>query len=583
MAKASAPISTRLVATINARYYPVEGIADAYCLDGKFPSKRELRSVNTTLDRDSKGSFVALFGYSSDGRSQASAWQEPLKRLAEQVNSDSGDIDNDINDLAETAMDVTGRIRLADDASREPYFSGVIIRDGEMAAVTVGDSLAFVYRHEALYPLTSSTKKLEPTDLYGDRVEGFEDFIAGEAGTIRYSNIAQIEQGDRLILCNSEVFDTVGQAQMMRHLEEAEDSLDAAGLLLTAAASQMPGTPMQVAVADVISVREDEPAAARFSLGRFATQAMEPVVIEPVEESPDMDFARTQRYQKQDMVDMMKATPASEKPKSFGDEWARDYADESEEKSPFAYSKPADPISSDEESLFAPYRGFGESSESVPNLLFDDDDGYADYKQESEPSGHLPVFAYNSEAQRRRKAQYDDYRQHEAWDAGDELDDESVYDPYSDDEYDDLGYERRPRASDRTRRIAFYIILIAIIIVSIVALIKLLAGGGSDKPSDDTTTSTTQTEPVIVPEVTTTTVPPSETTTTAPDTSGDTIYTVQKGDSLWSISMKFYEKGLSQKGLDKLARYNGLSGPNEPLQVGQEIKLPPIETLRAMD
>ncbi len=584
MAKASAPISARLVATINARYYPVEGIADAYCLDGKFPSKRELRSVNTTLDRDSKGSFFALFGYSSDGRSQAAAWQEPLKRLAEQVNSDSGDIDNDINDLAETAMDVTGRIRLPDDASREPYFSGVIIRDGEMAAVTVGDSLAFVYRHEALYPLTSSLIQLESTDLYGDRVEGFEDFIAGEAGTIRYSNIAQIEQGDRLILCNSEVFNTVGQAQMMRNLEEAEDSLDAAGLLLTAAASQMPGTPMQVAVADVVSVREDEAPASRFSLGRFATQAMEPVVVEPVEDSPDMDFARTQRYQKQDMVDMMKATPVPEKPTSIGDEWARDYAADSEKKSAFAYKEPSESISSsDEDSIFAPYRGFGDRTKSAPSREIDDG-GYADYKEESEPSGHLPVFAYNSEAQKRRKAQYDDYRQHEAWDAGEELDDESAYDPYSDDDYDDLGYERRPRTSDRTRRIAFYIILIAIIIVSIVALIKLLAGGGSTKPSDETTTSTTQSAPIVIPDETTTTTPTAETTTTtSADASGDTIYTVKKGDSLWSISMSFYERGLSQKGLDKLARYNGLSGPNAPLQVGQEIKLPPIEKLRAMD
>jgi len=74
-------------------------------------------------------------------------------------------------------------------------FPALIIRDGEMAAVTIGESMAFVYRHEALYPLTGSLKDLEPTDLYGDHVEGFNDFIAGEAGTIRYSNIAQIGAG----------------------------------------------------------------------------------------------------------------------------------------------------------------------------------------------------------------------------------------------------------------------------------------------------------------------------------------------------------------------------------------------------
>ncbi len=587
MAKASAPISARLVATINARYYPVEGIADAYCLDGKFPNKRELRSVNTTLDREAKGTFVALFGYSSDGRSQATAWQEPLKRLAEQVNSDRGDIDNDINDLAETAMEVTGRIRLADDAAREPYFSGVIIRDGEMAAVTVGDSLALVYRHEALYPLTSSLKQLEPTDLYGDRVEGFEDFIAGEAGTIRYSNIAQVEQGDRLVLCNSEVFETIGQSQMMRHLEEAEDSQDAAGLLLTAAASQMPGTPMQVAVADVVAVKEDEPSSTRFSLGRFATQAMEPVVVEPVQESSEPDFARTQRYQKQDMVDMMKAVPAAEKQASFGDDWGEELPVKPERKSPFFFDDSKDTPTADAGPLFPSYRGRAGDPDSVRSRPFDDDDMYTDYDEKSDTPSHLPVFAYNSEAQKRRKDQtsYDDYGKAGAWDASVEYDDERAYDPYSDDEYDELGYDRKPHASTRTRRIAFYIIFIVIIIVSIIALINLLTGGGSKKPSDETTTSTITSAPIVIPEITTTTTPPSEPaeSTTTEDTSGDTIYTVKSGDSLWSIAMNFYPKGLSEKGLEKLARYNGMKGSSPTVYVGQKIKLPPIEVLRAMD
>lgn len=584
MAKASGPISARLVATINARYYPVEGIADSYCLDGKFPSKRELRSVNTTLDRESKGSFIALFGYSSDGRSQTSAWREPLKRLAEQVNFDRGDIDNDINDLAETAMDVTGRIRLGEDATREPYFSGVIIRDGEMAAVTIGESMAFVYRHEALYPLTGSLKDLEPTDLYGDHVEGFNDFIAGEAGTIRYSNIAQIEQGDRLVLCNSEVFDTVGQSQMMRHLEDAEDSLDAAGLLLTAAASQMPGTPMQVAVVDVVSFKEDETAATRFSLGRFATQAMEPVV-DPVHESKDVDFDRTQRYKKQDMVDMMKEPPAAEKSASFEDEWSEESSIEAERKSPFLFDPPADSAISEESPLFPKYPGLDERQEIASRHQFDDDDDYSDYDEESAPPSHLPVFAYNQEAQRRRKAQsrYDDYGQSDAWDTGGDIDDERAYDPYSDDDYDELGYDRKPHTSTRTRRIAFYAIFIVIIVVSIIALINLLKGGGSSKPSE--TTTTTQTDPIVIPSVTTTTTPFVEpTTTTTTGTLSDTIYIVKANDTLWSIASNFYGSGtLSQKGLDKLARYNGMSSSSQHIYKGQELKLPPIETLRAMD
>ncbi len=586
MAKASAPISARLVATINARYYPVEGVADAYCLNGRFPSKRELRAVNTTLDRESRGFLVSLFGYPSDGRAQSSVWQEPLYRLAEQVESEKGDIDNDINDLAETAMDVTGRIRLGDEVSREPYFSGVIVREGEMAAVTVGDSLAFVYRHEALYPLTSSLVSYEPIDLFGDPVEGFEDFIAGEAGTIRYSNIAQLEQGDWLILCNSEVFNVIGQSQLMRYLEDAEDSMDAAGLILTAAASQMPGTPMQVAVIEVVSIKSEEQTASRFSLGRFATQAMEPVV-EPAQESADVDFARTQRYQRQDMVDMMKPSPEPiESP--YDANWKREVSDEQDDVKPFYFDRPTAPSDDVDDSLFAPYREFDEKSESVETDRFYEEDDRVD-RQPLSAQDELPVFAYNSEAQRRRQSQasYKDFDRQDVWDTGDDIvEDDRDFDPYGEYDYDDDQYERKPqRSSDRTRRIVFYVILITIIIVCIVALIKLLAGGGKTPTPDQsstTTTTTTQSVPAVDPIDTTPPTPaPEDTSTTTPaDTSSDTIYTVKEGDSLWSICSKHYGR-VSEKLCDKLAKYNGMRDMNQNIFLGQELKLPPLDTLLA--
>ncbi|NLA95983.1 MAG: hypothetical protein GX838_03970 [Clostridiaceae bacterium] len=112
MAKAPAPTTTRLFTTVNARYYPVEGVADAYCLDGRFPGKRELRAVNNTIDREARGFLVSVFAYPSDTRSRQLTWQEPLRRLADQVMSETGDIDTDINDLAETALDVTGGLKL---------------------------------------------------------------------------------------------------------------------------------------------------------------------------------------------------------------------------------------------------------------------------------------------------------------------------------------------------------------------------------------------------------------------------------------------------------------------------------------
>ena len=310
MAKAPAPTKTRLLTTVNARYYPVEGVADAYCLDGKFPGKRELRAANMTLDREGRGFLISVFAYPSDARDRLSAWQEPLKKLSDQVYSDAGDIDSDINDLAEAALDVTGGLKLGDDLARPPYFAGVIVRDGELAAVTVGEGLAFIYRQEVLYPLTGHSKDLESIDLYGDPVEGVEDFIAGEAGAIRYSNIAQVEAGDLFLLCNGDLFDVIGQREIMRLLADAEDQMDAAGLILTAAASQMPGTPIQLAVSQVQALKADEPAS-KFSLGRFATQAMEPVVL-PDKGPEDPGLARTQRYVRQDMLDRGRRDAARE-------------------------------------------------------------------------------------------------------------------------------------------------------------------------------------------------------------------------------------------------------------------------------
>lgn len=557
MAKAPAPTTTRLMTTVNARYYPVEGVADAYCLDGRFPGKRELRAVNNTVDREGRGFLVSVFAHPSDIR-RPEAWQEPLKRLAGQVGSDRGDIDTDINDLAEAALDVTGGLKLSDETAREPYFAGVIVRDGEMAAVTVGDGLAFIYRQEVLYPLTGSSKKLDPTDLYGEVVEGIQDFIAGEAGAIRYSNIAQVEKGDLIILCNGELFDVIGQKEIMRLLADSEDQLDAAGLLLTAAASQMPGTPIQVAVSKIEDLSTAEQAT-KFSLGRFATQAMEPVVLPEASEA-DSPLARTQRYERQDMVDRIRREVPPEAP--------------AERIKPVDWSMPPLPVSEATEPF-----------ETVVPRMDDRDDYYEDLSGPA-PETDFPGFAYTPAAQKRsrERAQYKEYDERDRWDTGDELDDRQggygVYDDYEDDydDYDD-GYRRRPRqSSDRTRRIVFYAVLITIILVCIIALVQLLSGGKNPVETDPV--ETTAPAPVVVPSdpdpvETTAPAETTEPTTSAPDVT-DRIHVVVTGDTWWGICMRYYDRA-SESLCEQLAAYNEMSVNN--LFVGNEIAIPPLSEL----
>ncbi len=570
MAKAPAPTKTRLLTTVNARYYPVEGVADAYCLDGKFPGKRELRAANMTLDREGRGFLISVFAYPSDARDRLSAWQEPLKKLSDQVYSDAGDIDSDINDLAEAALDVTGGLKLGDDLARPPYFAGVIVRDGELAAVTVGEGLAFIYRQEVLYPLTGLSKDLESIDLYGDPVEGVEDFIAGEAGAIRYSNIAQVEEGDLFLLCNGDLFDVIGQREIMRLLADAEDQMDAAGLILTAAASQMPGTPIQLAVSQVQALKTDEPAA-KFSLGRFATQAMEPVVL-PEKAPQDPGLARTQRYERQDMMDRGRRDAPREEEDLGLPAWDLPPLPVSEATEPFEAVVPhIDPDAYD------PF----EEPAARPGRFKDDD--YFSQPPPSESEDQLPVFAYSTAAQKRSRQQmpaYDDYASADGlWETGDDLDSgRQDYDLYGDyDDYEDeRPYGRRPqRGSDRTRRIVFYAILITIIVICVIALVKLIFGGKkppveTDPPVSESLVVPTDPPPPTTPP-TTTEPEPTETETL------DKIHVVVANDTWWGICMRYYDRA-SETLCEKLAEYNGMSVNN--LFVGNEIAIPPLSELQ---
>ena len=56
-----------------------------------------------------------------------------------------------------------------------------------------------------------------------------------------------------------------------------------------------------------------------------------------------------------------------------------------------------------------------------------------------------------------------------------------------------------------------------------------------------------------------------------PADNGETVYVVQKGDSLWKISQQY--EGISD---DEIAAYNGID-KKEVLQIGQEIKIPPAD------
>ena len=291
MAKNSRYASARLTTTVNARYVPDEQIKDAFYLDGRFPGLNEKRAAENTLDRDDRGFLFALFAYPAErGENAAEAdFVRSVRQLNDQVKEGNKSIDIQINDLADASVEVCGKATLPQAGMRQAYFAGIIVKEAEIAAVTTAAGCAFLYRGDVLYPLTASDFKLEPYDLNGNPIERLNEYSAGVAGTIRYSNITPIKQNDCLILCNKEVAETLGQREMLRILDDAQDQKDAAADMITAAAAKQPGTTMQVMISFVEYIEAAEKTgrlSGLFPGGQSAPQTQENFYRENSRENP---------------------------------------------------------------------------------------------------------------------------------------------------------------------------------------------------------------------------------------------------------------------------------------------------------
>lgn len=257
MAKSTKAAITRIATTVTARYFPTSGATDGFYLDGRRSGRREHRAADITLDREERGFFYAVYAHlAGDNQEDVTNSQvrKPLDKIMNEVRQPGHNIDTEINELAECAVSVVGRIALKHDGMRQPYFAGILVRDAEMAAVTMGGGCAYLYRGDVLYPLTADDYPLEAIDFAGKPVTGLDVYCAGVAGTVRYSNIAQLQLDDCLIVCNRDIMEALGQREVLRMLYEAEDQADAAGMIMTAAAAKLPGTPMQFMIGFVENI-----------------------------------------------------------------------------------------------------------------------------------------------------------------------------------------------------------------------------------------------------------------------------------------------------------------------------------------
>lgn len=252
---------TRLATTVTARYYPAPDLIDAFFMDGRLSGKREARSADITLDKEERGFMFSVFSHAvTPGRDPAAPppFEPPLRKFLDEIKLGKRALDDQIGEFVNTSVAVTGRMRLSAENVRTPFFAGIMIKDSEAFAITMGRGLAFLYRDDTLFPLTATDIAIEPVNTERQQVDNFYNYCASKTATALYSNIAQLRMDDCFILCNREVYDALGQQEILRILYDAEDQSDAASMVITEAAAKLPGVPLQFMIAFVESVAAQE-------------------------------------------------------------------------------------------------------------------------------------------------------------------------------------------------------------------------------------------------------------------------------------------------------------------------------------
>lgn len=252
---------TRLASTLTAKYYPSPSLTDAFYMDGRLCGKREIRQADITTDKDERGFLFSIFTHPAVKGVEPGTlppYEPQLRDLCNNVKFGYKDIDSLIEKFMTCAVDITGMMKLSDGESRTPYFSGVIVKDAEAFAVTIGNGLAFLYRDDTLFPLTDAGIPMEPIDAYGNRVGDFQYYCSSKTANALWSNFFTVAPDDCIILCNKSIYDALGQREILRILTDAEDQCDAAGTVITQASARMPNTPMQFSISFVENVTTDE-------------------------------------------------------------------------------------------------------------------------------------------------------------------------------------------------------------------------------------------------------------------------------------------------------------------------------------
>ncbi len=519
MAKISRFAITKISATLNADYKENDDVKDAFFLDGRMARKREQYGADITSAVEDRGFFYAVFANShAEAEEKASAAGSLLNQMTEAVKQSNDKIDNEINDLADCAVEVGGRATIAREGVRQSYFAGIILKEAEIAAVTRGGGCAFLYRNSALYPLTTCDYELVNADYHGNAIDHMMDFSAGVAGTIRYSNIAQVQPDDILVLCNKEVLEAVGQRELIKILYEHQNCGEAAAEIIDLAREKDERHSLQIILANVNDVILPD-RTSRLNLGLFQNQnesvSQETTRYEPI--TGELNEISAEKTSSVPEVGQQKPEDsAAPVYPQYGTQDTRTYSDQAVDENNDAADAPFKPdysAAQDQPAASEPKQQADGSEQQAAQdyAALDEKPVFAaedlSESEQAEDPDQVPIFEPVVPVSGRQKTddfaagrQYidDDYQDYEqnhaaydqnAWQDDRETENVPAADPnYDDDDYyqddEDEFYIDDEKKPGNIRRTVLYVVLILICLACVYALVRMISTGDKTGKTD---------------------------------------------------------------------------------------------------
>lgn len=234
------------VIKVNACVYSRIGYGRAYntnsfYINGKFISEQHIENVQASLEN--RG-LEYLFAVSDNmvcdypERDISASILKEIGRFHEKITVSGGDINSKIGDLESRVNETERLISSFLEMNKVPEtspewnlgFSGLLLSDGQLVAVTSGNGRVYMMRDGRFRPLASDTsrakREIENRILDNDEEEETDIVLPGEEdkGSAIVSDVYDIVEGDSFILLSNGLYEALGEEKIEDILALRSDS-----------------------------------------------------------------------------------------------------------------------------------------------------------------------------------------------------------------------------------------------------------------------------------------------------------------------------------------------------------------------